>query len=115
MFKDLRINHYENKFIKEWVDHFLSVSNINGIYEGEFWDVVNIDDYWNIIGKNGFIFISKLNSHKKEYYKPEIILRELMFLEPLIIYWFKEYVENKNMKENFEFQRKFYEEYWKLL
>lgn len=69
----------------EWINHFDSVSNIMGIYEGEYWDVVRFDKCWKIIGKQmGHTYISADNGGREEYTEPDKILRILLIIEPII-------------------------------
>lgn len=68
--------------VEEWKEHFLSVSEIMGVYECEHWDVVRFKDHWKIIGKTaGHEFHSVPNKDKTEYTDLDILLSDLMMLE----------------------------------
>ena len=68
--------------IKEWKEHFLSVSEIMGVYECEHWDIVRLDDHWKIIGKDvAYEFHSRLNGDRVEYTDLDLILGDLLWLE----------------------------------
>jgi len=68
--------------VEEWKQHFISVSNIMGEYECEYWKIVKFNGYWKIIGKNiPFEFYSLLNNNKKEYTDLDIILNDLFMLD----------------------------------
>ena len=126
----IKLNYYRKKFIIEWVNHFLSVCDINGGYEGEFWNVIPFGNYWNIVGNEGFIFSSTLNNDEVNYYSPYIILRELIYLEPHVYSWFNNFIEKENnyfkdIPKNMlsissinlepEFSKVVDEEFWNLL
>jgi len=75
-------NTHSNISRKEWKQHFLSVSEIIGIYEGEYWDVVCFGDHWKIIGKQvAYEFHSVPNNDKVEYTNLDILLSDLLLLD----------------------------------
>lgn len=68
--------------VEEFKQHFLSVSEIMGVFECEFWDIKYFGDHWKIINKVGdFEFSSWLNGYDKEYTDFDKILREMFALD----------------------------------
>lgn len=67
---------------EEWFAHFLSVSSTMGIYEGEYWSIIDCGSYWNIVGNQvGFVYHSVPNGDKTEYTDLEILLKDFKFLD----------------------------------
>jgi hypothetical protein len=67
---------------EEWKQHFLSVSEVMGVYECEHWNIVYFGNYWKIIGKAvGYEFRSMPNNDKTEYINLDILLDDLLMLE----------------------------------
>lgn len=67
--------------VEEWKKHFLSVSEIIGVYECRYWDIINYGDHWKIIGKQcGFKYGSVVNNGI--YYTDlDILLKDISMLE----------------------------------